>query len=116
MLARFLAEPLETEALERAKTRLVADAIYAQDSQAMLARWYGASLATGQTIRDVQEWPARIEAVTAEAIVAAARKWLDRKRARHRLSAAGRGGRGLRAGHRNPEDDRRSSGALKETP
>ena len=30
----------------------------------MLARWYGASLATGQTIDDVQEWPARIEAVT----------------------------------------------------
>ena len=38
------------KALERAKTRLVADAIYAQDSQATLARWYGASLATGQTI------------------------------------------------------------------
>ena len=51
VLAHFLAEPLEPEALERAKTRLVADAIYAQDSQAMLARWYGASLATGQTIQ-----------------------------------------------------------------
>ncbi len=81
ILARFLAEPLEGEALERAKTRLVADAIYAQDSQAMLARWYGASLATGQTIRDVQEWPARIEATEAEAIVAAGRKWLTPKRA-----------------------------------
>ena len=31
--------------VRRAKTRLVADAIYAQDNQATLARWYGASLA-----------------------------------------------------------------------
>ncbi len=51
--------------LERGKTRLIAEAVYAQDSQATLARWYGASLATGQTIADVQGWPARIEAVTA---------------------------------------------------
>jgi zinc protease len=81
VLARFVAEPLEPEALERAKTRLIADAIYAQDSQAMLARWYGASLATGQTIQDIQEWPARIEATTPDAIIAAARKWLSPKRA-----------------------------------
>jgi len=81
VLASFLADGVETKALERAKTRLVADAIYAQDSQAALARWYGASLATGQTIRDVQEWPARIEAVSAENVLAAARKWLERRRA-----------------------------------
>lgn len=81
VIARFLSEPLEPEALERAKTRLVADAIYAQDSQAMLARWFGASLATGQTIRDVQEWPERIEATTAEAVVAAGRQWLNPRRA-----------------------------------
>ena len=81
VFASFLADGVETKALERAKTRLVADAIYAQDSQAALARWYGASLATGQTIRDVQEWPARIEAVSAESVLAAARKWLERRRA-----------------------------------
>ncbi len=81
VIARFIAGGVDAEALERAKTRLVADAIYAQDSQAMLARWYGASLANGQTIEDVQEWPARIEAVSAEAVVGAARKWLDRRRA-----------------------------------
>ena len=50
LIADFVAEGVDAEALERAKTRLVADAIYAQDSQATLARWYGASLATGQTI------------------------------------------------------------------
>ena len=81
VLAKFVAEPLEGGTLERAKTRLIAEAIYAQDSQAMLARWYGASLATGQSLKDVQEWPARIEAVTPEAVIEAARKWLDRRRA-----------------------------------
>ena len=77
----FIAEGVSAEELERGKTRLVAEAVYAQDSQASLARWYGASLATGQTIADVQAWPARIEAVTAEQVVEAAKQWLDRRRA-----------------------------------
>ena len=67
--------------LSRAKTRLVADAIYAQDNQASLARWYGAALTTGVKVADVQAWPERIEAVTAEAVRAAALKWLVRRRA-----------------------------------
>ena len=77
----FIAEGVSAEELERGKTRLVAEAVYAQDSQASLARWYGASLATGQTIADVQAWPARIEAVTAEQVIEAAKHWLDRRRA-----------------------------------
>ncbi|MBV8664716.1 MAG: insulinase family protein [Hyphomicrobiales bacterium] len=81
ILAAFLAEGVDAAALDRAKTRLVADAVYAQDNQAMLARWYGAALTTGQTIRDVQEWPARIEAVSAEEVIAAGRKWLEKRRA-----------------------------------
>jgi zinc protease len=77
----FLAKGVDASDLERGKTRLIAEAVYAQDSQAMLARWYGASLATGLTIADVQAWPQRIEAVTGEDVLAAARKWLDRRRA-----------------------------------
>ena len=77
--AKFLAEGIEPGALERAKTRLVADALYARDSQSDLARWYGSSLAVGQTIREVEEWPAKIEAVDAQAVLSAARRWLDRK-------------------------------------
>jgi zinc protease len=77
----FIAEGVSAEELERGKTRLIAEAVYAQDSQATLARWYGASLATGQTIADVQAWPSRIEAVTAEQVVEAAKTWLDRRRA-----------------------------------
>ena len=49
------------------------------DSQSDLARWYGWSLAIGQTIRDVEDWPEKIEAVSAEAVIEAARRWLDHK-------------------------------------
>ena len=76
-LAKFLQDGVDSGDLERAKTRLVADATYARDSQSDLARWYGSSLAIGQTLRDVEEWPARIEAVSAEAVIEAARRWLD---------------------------------------
>jgi zinc protease len=67
--------------LKRAKTRLIADTIYAQDSQSSLARMYGSALATGSSIRDVAQWPDAIDAVTAEAVRDAARHWLDRNKA-----------------------------------
>jgi zinc protease len=80
-----LIEGLTTEgfseaALTRAKTRLVAEAIYARDSQTTLANWYGASLATGMTLADIAAWPDRIEAVTAAQVVDALR-YLDNRKA-----------------------------------
>jgi zinc protease len=65
--------------LDRAKNRLIADAVYAQDNQATLARWYGAALAIGETVDMVRTWPDRIRAVTADAVQQAARTWLDRR-------------------------------------
>jgi zinc protease len=66
--------------LERVKTQLVAEAIYAQDNQATLARWYGAALTTGLSVEDIRSWPDRIKAVTAAQVRDAAQKWLDKKR------------------------------------
>jgi zinc protease len=71
---------VRAEDLERVKTQLIAEAIYAQDNQATLARWYGAALTTGLSIEDIRSWPDRIRAVTAEQVRAAAQKWLDKKR------------------------------------
>jgi zinc protease len=65
--------------LDLAKNRLIADAVYAHDNQATLARWYGEALATGQTVDMVREWPDAIRAVTADAVRDAARTWLNRK-------------------------------------
>jgi zinc protease len=66
--------------LERVKTQLIAEAIYAQDSQATLARWYGGAVTVGLSVDDIRIWPDRIRAVTAEQVRGAARKWLDKKR------------------------------------
>ena len=46
-----VANGVTPDEVERAKNRLIADAIYAQDSQATMARWYGAALTTGSTRR-----------------------------------------------------------------
>ena len=46
---------------------MVAEAIYAQDSLSTAVRSFGAALATGRTVEDVEAWPERIGAVTARA-------------------------------------------------
>ncbi len=66
--------------LERVKTQLIAEAIYAQDNQATLARWYGAALTSGLSVEDVRSWPSQIAAVTADQVKQAAQTWLDKNR------------------------------------
>jgi len=80
VIADIVDKGVGAEELARAKTRLIADAIYAQDNQMTLARWYGTALTTGSTVADVQHWPDRIRAVTAEQVQDAARQWLTKKR------------------------------------
>jgi zinc protease len=75
-----VANGVTADEVERAKNRLIADAIYAQDSQATMARWYGAALTTGSTVESVQTWPDRLRAVTADEVNAAAKAWLDKRR------------------------------------
>lgn len=64
------------EDLARSKSRLVADAVYAQDNQTALAQWYGTALATGLTVEDVAAWPDRIEAVSDNDLREAAEAYL----------------------------------------
>jgi zinc protease len=80
VIAELILKGISTEELDRAKSRLIADAVYAQDNQATMARWYGAALMTGAMVQDVQKWPERIRAVTAAEVQDAARKWLDKRR------------------------------------
>ncbi|MES2472894.1 MAG: insulinase family protein, partial [Pseudomonadota bacterium] len=58
--------------LARAKTGLVASVTYRRDSQMALAMAYGQALTIGLTVDDVNEWPARIRAVSAENVRRAA--------------------------------------------
>jgi zinc protease len=79
VLADVIAHGITAEELGRAKTRLIADTVYAQDNQATLARWYGGAIASGQTVAMVRAWPDQIRAVTADAVQNAAKQWLDRR-------------------------------------
>jgi zinc protease len=80
VIAELILKGITADELDRAKSRLIADAVYAQDNQATMARWYGSALMTGATVQDVQKWPDRIRAVTAAEVQDAARKWLDKRR------------------------------------
>lgn len=62
--------------LVRAKRKIVANAILAQDNQASLARIFGTALVTGSTVEDVQKWPSRVYAVSADDVRKAAQTWL----------------------------------------
>jgi zinc protease len=80
ILTELIEKGVTQEELERSRNRLVADAVYAQDSQSSLARWYGASLSTGLTIEQIRTWPTRLRAVTVDDVKNAARDVLDKRR------------------------------------
>ena len=63
------------------RPQLVAGVTYRRDSQFALATAYGQALAIGLTVDDVNEWPDRIRAVTADAVRKAAANGLDPREA-----------------------------------
>jgi zinc protease len=66
-------EGVSDEEVARAKMRLQAATVYALDSLSTGARTIGAALSTGSSVDDVEAWPERIGAVTADDVRAAAR-------------------------------------------
>lgn len=76
VIADLVENGITDEELERAKRSAVAQAIYSLDNQVQLANIVGQALAVGRTLSDVQDWPSRIDAVTAEQVQAVARKYL----------------------------------------
>jgi zinc protease len=81
VIADVAAKGVTKDELDRVKARINASTIFSQDNQTSLARIYGAALTTGMSVESVQAWPARIRAVTPEAVQAAAKKWLELRRA-----------------------------------
>ncbi|MET4753479.1 zinc protease [Bradyrhizobium sp. RT11b] len=60
VIADLAQNTARAEDLERVKTQLIAEAIYAQDDQGRLAWWYGEALTTGLSIDDIRSRPDRI--------------------------------------------------------
>jgi zinc protease len=79
VLAQYAAKAPAAADLAHIKTQLVAGEIYRRDSQLSMASAYGQALAIGRTAADVEDWPRRIAAVTADAVRNAAATALLRK-------------------------------------
>ncbi len=80
-IKKLLDNGVTPEEVEGAQNRMLAQAIYAQDSLASGPRQYSAVLSTGGTVADVDAGPARIAAVTPADVLAAARDVLREDRA-----------------------------------
>ncbi|MGY3438268.1 MULTISPECIES: M16 family metallopeptidase [unclassified Marinovum] len=78
-VAEFMEAGVDPEQLTRIKRQMTASRIYARDDVNSIANVYGRALTSGLTIEDVNAWPAIVEAVTEEDILAAARDVFDPK-------------------------------------
>lgn len=81
VVAKFMDDGVDAADLGRIKTQIKASEIYGKDSAGGLARTYGAALAVGLSVQDVQDWPRVLQSVTAEDVMAAARQVLLRNNA-----------------------------------
>jgi zinc protease len=79
VLTEFVETGPDAEQLDRIKMQLRAEDIYDRDDPSSLARRYGAALASGLTVADVQAWSDILQEVTAEKIGAAAKRVFDPK-------------------------------------
>jgi zinc protease len=70
-VAKLLKGGIDKGEINRAKQRLLDEAVYARDSAGAGARVLGSALAIGMTIKDVETWPERISAVTMAEVNAA---------------------------------------------
>ena len=72
-VARVLEEGFSEEEIVRARNKIAARFIYQRDNQSATANLYGATLALGGTIEDIERYPDDIRAVTPEAALEAVR-------------------------------------------
>ncbi len=73
MIAELLENGVTEEELARAKKAAISSQIFAADSQSSLARRYGAALTIGLELEEIQNWRERIESVTVDDVMEAAR-------------------------------------------
>ena len=77
-IRKLLDGGVTAQELERAQNRMLAQAIFAQNSMASGPRIYANTMAVGGTTADVEAWPQRISSVTTGQVLEAAQHvWRD---------------------------------------
>jgi zinc protease len=79
-IAALLRDGVEAADVARAQSRMRDAAILARDALGTAPRAIGSEMMTGATIEQIESWPARIAAVTAAEVTAAARAVLREER------------------------------------
>ncbi len=77
---KIISDGITDTELDKAKNRYVRAQIFARDSQSGMANIYGTTLATGGTVKDIEEWPDRIRRVTPKQVQDVAAKYLNPER------------------------------------
>jgi zinc protease len=75
----FLETGPTEEELVRAKSNLVASAIFQRDSQSSMAQTYGAASSRGDSLDSIATWPDEIKAITAEQVRTTLAKYVKDK-------------------------------------
>ncbi|MBC6416532.1 MAG: insulinase family protein [Rhodospirillales bacterium] len=79
-IARFLEEGAAATALDEAKDRLNAAAVFVRDDPKMAPRVIGTAMAVGDSLATIQSWPERVAAVTPEQVNTLAHRILQPRR------------------------------------
>lgn len=77
VIEKVASEGVTEEELRRARNRLFANVIYAQDSASGLANLMGRTLVVGSTLEDIRSWPNRMRAVNAQAVQDVAKRFFN---------------------------------------
>lgn len=80
IIEKIKTDGVEKDELDKARNRMIADTVYAQDNQASLARIIGGGLTTGLTLEEIQNWPGLLQSVTIDDVQNVALKYLDANR------------------------------------
>ena len=80
VIKEIILDGVTDQEVANAKNSLLSSTVYLKDDQMRRARIYGVALTTGQTVRDIEEWPSRIEAISAKQVQDVARKYLKPQR------------------------------------
>ncbi|MBZ9998912.1 MULTISPECIES: M16 family metallopeptidase [unclassified Mesorhizobium] len=75
-VVRIAREGVTVKELDKAKDRYVRSMVFARDKQDSMANIYGAELATGGNVQDIEQWPERIRNITPGEIKAVAARYL----------------------------------------
>jgi len=76
VIAEVIDKGVTAKELELARNQYIASYVYESDGIGALARRYGWGLVNGQSIGDIEDWPNRLQKVTADDIKAAAATYL----------------------------------------